>query len=71
MPLQRERALDGLVSDGLVDALPSGDYAAMLPCWPGGDAAGTTPPDALRAPRWYFAGTRATRRANGPDSPGR
>ncbi|HEY2522703.1 MAG TPA: A/G-specific adenine glycosylase [Streptosporangiaceae bacterium] len=30
VPLQRARALDGLVADGLVDALPEGNYA--LPC---------------------------------------
>ena len=28
--VQRARALDGLVADGLVDALPDGTYA--LPC---------------------------------------
>ena len=26
-PVQRERALDGLVADGLVDPLPDGRYA--------------------------------------------
>jgi A/G-specific adenine glycosylase len=30
VPVQRARALDGLVADGLVDALPEGRYA--LPC---------------------------------------
>ena len=34
IPLQRARALDGLVADGLVDALPDGRYA--LPALPSG-----------------------------------
>jgi A/G-specific adenine glycosylase len=29
-PIQRARALDGLVADGLVDTLPDGQFA--LPC---------------------------------------
>ena len=37
--------------------------------YPGGRPPG--PPAALRAPRWYFADTPATRRAQGPDSLGR
>jgi A/G-specific adenine glycosylase len=47
VPVQRARALDGLVADGLVDVLPNGEYS--LPGWPGG----TTPrnPPLRSAPR--------------------
>ena len=38
MPGQRARALDGLVADGLVDALSGGTYA--LPGLPGNDLTG-------------------------------